>query len=529
MTITLLDAGNAVVGTTTTAAGGTYSFPPQPAGSYTVVETQPAGYQSGPQNAGDSVAFALVAGTPATVDFGESAGSLAGTVFLDANNNGVQDGGEIGLPGVTVALTGTAADGSTVNTSSITNGTGQYLFNDLLSGTYTITETQPGAFGDGLDVLGAGNVGGTAANDVYWAIALPVGTQATGYNFSESGAAVVGVVYRDLNRDGTQQGGDVGIANVTVTLRDAGNTTTIATTTTAADGSFLFAGISAGNYVVVESQPAGYGSSPSSPDTLPIVIPPGGGTTAAFADTLSTLAGSVYVDLDNDGVRDAGEPGLSGISIQLTGTDAAAQAVNRTATTDSTGAFLFIDLLTPNGAGYTVRRAGAAAGVHRRSGCCRHCRWRGRQRCRERDPSWLQHGCDGLYVRRTRHEHHWRRLQGRQRERHARGRRYRHCRRHHHSERCAGRCRRHHDDSCRRKLWILSACRRRAIRSKRRSRPAMRAARRTFTLSPFLQVARLRSISARRRRASRAPCGPTRTTTGNVMLASRASAVCPSS
>ncbi len=200
-----------------------------------------------------------------------------------------------------------------------------------------------------------GNVGGTAGNDVYTAISLPVGTQATGYNFSESGAAVVGIVFRDLNRDGTQQGGDLGIAGVTITLRDAGNTTTIATTTTAADGSFLFAGISSGNYIVVESQPTGYGSSPSSPDTLPIVIPPGGGTSAAFADTLSTLSGSVYVDLDNDGARDAGEPGLSGISIQLTGTDAAAQAVSRTATTDSTGAYLFIDLLTPNGAGYTVR------------------------------------------------------------------------------------------------------------------------------------------------------------------------------
>ena len=354
ITITLLDAGSAIVATTTTAADGTYNFPPQPAGSYTVTETQPAGYQSGPQNAGNSVAFALVAGTPATVDFGESAGSLAGTVFLDSNNNGVQDSGEIGLPGVTVTLTGTAADGSTVNTSTTANASGQYRFSDLLGGTYVITETQPGVFGDGLDVPGAGNVGGTAGNDVYSAISLPVGAQATGYNFAETGAAVAGVVFRDLNRDGTQQPGDQGIAGVTVMLRDASNSATIATTTTAADGSFLFAGVPSGNYTVVEAQPAGYGSSPSSPDTVPVVVPPGGGTTALFADTLSTLAGSVYVDLNNNGVRDAGEAGLPGISIHLTGTDAAAQAVNRTAATDSSGAFLFIDLLVPNGAGYTL-------------------------------------------------------------------------------------------------------------------------------------------------------------------------------
>ena len=91
VTVTLKDSTSTVIATTSTAADGTYSFPPQPASSYTVVETQPTGYQSGPENATNSVAMALTAGTPATVNFGESAGSLAGTVFLDSNNNGVQD------------------------------------------------------------------------------------------------------------------------------------------------------------------------------------------------------------------------------------------------------------------------------------------------------------------------------------------------------------------------------------------------------------------------------------------------------
>jgi len=353
VTITLRDGANAVVATTTTAANGTYSFPPQAGGSYTVVETQPTGYQSGPQNASNSVALTLVAGTPLTVDFGESAGSLAGRVFLDSNNNGIQDGGEIGLPGVTITLTGTASDASAVNRSATTNASGQYTFSDLLSGTYVITETQPASFGDGLDVLGAGNAGGTPGNDVYSAIALPAGTQATGYNFSETGAAIVGVVFHDRNRDGTQQSGDLGIAGVTLTLKDAGNAT-IATTTSAVDGSYLFAGISAGNYSVIETQPAGYGSSPSSPDTAAIVVPPGAGATALFADTLSTLSGSVYIDLNNNGSRDSGEPGISGISVSLTGTDAASAAVNRTATTDAGGAFELIDLLTPNASGYTL-------------------------------------------------------------------------------------------------------------------------------------------------------------------------------
>ncbi len=353
VTITLLDSSNAVVTTTTTASDGTYSFPVQPAGSYSIVEAQPAGYASGPQNAGNSVALSLVAGTPVTIDFGESAGSFAGTVFLDGNNNGVQNSGELGIPGVTITLTGTDANSNAVNRTTTTNSSGVYSFSDVLSGTYSITETQPAVFGDGLEVLGTGNVGGTVGNDVYSAIILTGGTQATGYNFAETGSAVTGVVYRDFNRNGTQEGGDVGIAAVTVTLKDSGNAT-VATTTTASDGSYLFAGVSAGNYTVVETQPVGYGSALTSPDMVAVVVPAGGAASASFADTLSTLAGAVYADLNNNGVRDAGEPGISGITVRITGTDAASNAVNRTAATDANGNFLFIDLLIPNATGYTV-------------------------------------------------------------------------------------------------------------------------------------------------------------------------------
>jgi len=118
----------------------------------------------------------------------------------------------------------------------------------------------------------AGNVGGTVGNDVYSAISLPAGSQATGYNFAETGSAVTGVVFLDENRDGTQQSGDQGLAGVTITLKDSGNNT-VATMATAADGSYLFGGIAAGNYSVVETQPAGYGSSATSPDSVAVVVP----------------------------------------------------------------------------------------------------------------------------------------------------------------------------------------------------------------------------------------------------------------
>lgn len=352
VSLELRDAGNAVIATTTTIANGTYSFPPQAGGSYTVIETQPAGYESGPENASNSVAFALVANTPAVINFGESAGSLGGIVFLDIDNDGIQDVGESGLPGVALALSGTDANGA-VTGNVVTDASGAYKFDNLLAGTYSITESQPAGLGDGSEVLGSGNVGGTIGNDIYSAITLPAGTQAAGYNFAETGAAVVGTVYRDFNRDGTAQAGDSGIANVTLTLEDTSHSP-IATTTTAVDGSYMFAGITAGDYFVVETQPTGYGSAVTSPNSVAITAPVAGVVTVHFADTLSTLAGAVYIDLDNDGVRDAGEPGINGVGITLTGIDAGGAAVNRNATSDASGNYIFIDLLTPNGAGYTV-------------------------------------------------------------------------------------------------------------------------------------------------------------------------------
>jgi len=375
VTITLRDSANTDIATATTGAGGAYTLPPQPAGSYTIVETQPAGYDSGPEASSNSVAITLVTGTAATVNFGESAGSLAGTAFLDSNNNGVKDAGEIGLPGITVTLTGTDANGVAVSASKVTSASGAYLFSDLLSGTYALAESQPGAFADGLDVLGAGNVGGTVGNDVYSAIALLVGAQATGYNFGESGSAITGVVFRDANRDGTEQPGDSPIAGVTITLKDSGGAT-VTTTATAVDGSYLFAGMPAGTYSVQETQPLGYGSAPTSPDTVSVTMVAGGAAVVRFADTLSTLAGAVFVDLNSNGLRDTGETGIDGVSISLTGTDAAGGSVTRTATTDLTGNFLFIDLLTPNASGYQItqpvqpaafadgaERAGSAGGV----------------------------------------------------------------------------------------------------------------------------------------------------------------------
>ncbi len=115
--------------------------------------------------------------------------TISGTVYNDADNNGVKGGSEVGISGVNVRITGTDVAGAAVNTTVATNASGVYSFASLRAANasgYTITElAQPSGFVDGTDV--AGTAGGTAANpgDSISGILLGAGSNATGYNFGE--------------------------------------------------------------------------------------------------------------------------------------------------------------------------------------------------------------------------------------------------------------------------------------------------------------------------------------------------------
>ncbi len=65
---------------------------------------------------------------------------------------------------------------------------------------------------------------------------------------------------------------------------------------------------------------------------------------AHFFGGLSSISGSVFVDDDNDGFFDAGEYGLPGVTIMLTGTDTTGAAVARMTQTNAQGLYSFVDL-----------------------------------------------------------------------------------------------------------------------------------------------------------------------------------------
>ncbi len=91
--------------------------------------------------------------------------SIAGTVFNDRDDNGVQNlPADNGIAGVSIVITGTDDTGAAVTRTLTTSATGTYAVADLRPGTYTVTEpNQPAGTANGRTI--AGSAGGTATPD----------------------------------------------------------------------------------------------------------------------------------------------------------------------------------------------------------------------------------------------------------------------------------------------------------------------------------------------------------------------------
>lgn len=114
---------------------------------------------------------------------------LVGYVYADVNKSRQWESGEGVIPNITVSLEGiVAATGATISLTTTTDDHGGYHFVDLQPGTYSVTETQPIEFLQGLTELFVGTAGGSqTSSDRYVGITLTAGKIATGYNFSEAG------------------------------------------------------------------------------------------------------------------------------------------------------------------------------------------------------------------------------------------------------------------------------------------------------------------------------------------------------
>jgi hypothetical protein len=252
ITVTLRDEDGNIVDTAVTDANGKVVFL-VPEGYYTLsydpAEVTPLYPGLGTETTPTSFAFFAQAGEDGMqrYDFGvDNTGAIGDRVWNDADGDGVQDPGELGIPGVTVNLYD--ADGNWL-AATVTDAFGNYLFVGLPDGDYIVrvdTSTLPASFvntydeDDGADspnsetfVTVSGGAAHLTADFGYY--------NATTYTVS-------GTVWDDADGDGSLNDG-LFIAGVTVCLLDS-NGAVVACTITDDNGAYAFPGIPNGNYAI---------------------------------------------------------------------------------------------------------------------------------------------------------------------------------------------------------------------------------------------------------------------------------------
>lgn len=100
---------------------------------------------------------------------------ITGTVFMDPNNDGLIGSGETRrLGGVEVQLSGTDFQGLVVSLMATTDINGQYRFEGVRPGEYTVTELQPEGSRDGKEVLLGSTTGAAIVSNDRYHVSLPI-------------------------------------------------------------------------------------------------------------------------------------------------------------------------------------------------------------------------------------------------------------------------------------------------------------------------------------------------------------------
>ena len=381
--VTLKDRFGTPVASTFTDSNGRYRFTGiAPGTGYYVeitsglppglVQTAPAGRSDRRTNAFDLAAGGVYLDADLGFTTAAGTGTVGDFVWNDANANGIQDSGELGIAGVTVLLyrdvDGDGVfepggdDGAAVATA-VTGPDGRYLFVGVTAddfGTYDyfvyVDATQAALAGYDYTTSPVTRVIGLAPGEAR--LNNDFGFQSASPTYS----------YRDrvwFDLDGNQQDtGENGIAGVTVNLLNASRQV-VATVTTDANGYFNFGGLQDGTFYYIEiSDTAGkltdfYGTTPGaiagerqiSNLTGNLDYTTGSAPWPNFGYTSRGSVGdTVFNDVDGDGVQDPGELGISGVTVKIysdgnaNGVIDPGDSVVATVVTDANGSYMFSGL-----------------------------------------------------------------------------------------------------------------------------------------------------------------------------------------
>jgi len=302
-----------LLATTVTDSAGGYLFPGLPPGTYFVdvldgtdgtANTLPAGLtQTAPSTNPNSdfgnqdhsgtngyMVMLPIGAEDLTADFGYNynpdpdvngntgTAAIGDRVWIDTDGDGFQDPNELGLAGVTVDLLCAGPDGEfgtgdDVASSTVTDATGNYLFDGLTPSACTVTVTPPAGYTQTGDPDHFGTTGvndNTTTNPIILGPGDVFLNADFGYQPPAAQDNSVGdTVWFDLDGDGIEDPGEPGIPGVTVKLaldsdgdgifEPFGNDGVpgggddepiVASDTTDASGNYLFDGVPDGNYVV---------------------------------------------------------------------------------------------------------------------------------------------------------------------------------------------------------------------------------------------------------------------------------------
>ena len=355
---------NTFIKSTKTSASGIYLFEDISPSEYYIIFTAPAGYtvtdagksseerDSNPDKNGRTENFTVSVGTQnSSIDMGlyQNVVSFGDKVFLDSNHNGLQDIDEKGVRDVNVTIFSTNSD---FKKSMVTDENGNYLFTHLAAGEYRaefsnipygylITQkdvndnksdlNDSDGFLKDKKIITDIALLTPGMNDLSWDLGIYK-------TVSLPGKSVLGnLVWEDFNKNGIQDIGERGVANIAVTLYNNDTDEKIAKTTTDDNGFYEFVHIDPEfNYYVQFTIPNGYVVSPKNQDEETIDSNPDmTGKTEVItllADKIdstvdmglyhegATIGDRVFFDDFNglsNGIQDVGEQGVFDVKVTL--------------------------------------------------------------------------------------------------------------------------------------------------------------------------------------------------------------------
>ena len=242
--------------------------------------------------------------------------TIYGAVFLDVDVDGVQDEDERGIAGVLITLDSTV--------TATTDLDGRYAFTVTTEGIHTVTESNPvpgSPWRTAFSPASPGDNPGYFSTTPDSVNVLVLFGHNYRVDFGDAPvllglSSIYGIAFEDADGDGEQDRDEPGLPGVLIVLDQA------VTTTTDLNGSYTFGVRVQGMHTVAEVEPEGYFA--TTPSLVNLLAVSGFGYQVDFGNAragsrFASIHGVVFNDIDANGIRDTGEPGIRDVPITLDG------------------------------------------------------------------------------------------------------------------------------------------------------------------------------------------------------------------